>query len=92
MVFHLVLFADASVAPDAGRSDVHFAVRFLGLVLGCHPLALAGARELRAALQEWSFLRPVLRRRVGCQAVVDEFSVALPAVRAQAAGRELVAA
>jgi hypothetical protein len=86
MVFRLVLFADASVAPDAGRSDVHFAVRSRGSVLGCHPLALAGA------LQDWSFLRPVSRRQIGCRAVVDEFSVVLPAVHAQAAGRELVAA
>jgi hypothetical protein len=75
MVFRLVLFADASVAPDAGRSDVHFAVRFRGSVLGCHPLALAGALQ-----------------QIGCRAVVDEFSVVLPAVHAQAAGRELVAA
>jgi hypothetical protein len=49
MVFRLVLFADASVAPDAGRSDVHFAVRFRGSVLGCHPLALAGAGDVGLA-------------------------------------------
>ena len=92
MAFRLVLFADASVAPDAGRSDVHCAVRFPGSVLGFHPLASAGARESLAALPESSLLRPVSRRRVACQAVVDEFSVALPGVHAQAVGRELVAA